>query len=1838
MPFYNNRQEADLQTRQRVTVATPDQDFAREYREGLDRTPGAATAAFIGGSAVDLLDTALSSVVPGVERQQINNTFLGAIGSPGLTNYVNENRGAMEVGSGFAGVVVSSYLAGRVLRPASMAMRAIRSVPYARSIASLDLQYARAARLASAVSRETAGRGLVGIERFSNNPIRLASLGRPAMVTSPLAASRGVYRAQAARGLALNLTTEGFMAVGLHTNDFLYTDDLAHNLMWVGAGVAIGGTIDSMIGSYTLRKMANSDKIRRLNAGAYDVSGLESQRLHSSSVVNRLLDMADGSPESLSHMFSAGGAYTDEVTSLAIAASELQRPRGITERARTLFGKREAIANPHLADAAETLNKVTVRGLGGVARSGIGTKTEGFEILVESLVREPAAMYGIEEIGTAVERMSRAETSLMRDVNLKKRMDQVGDLLANGGKWQNRRRPGRPGSGEKATVWESTLVPLADEERIALEAEMRIMQERSTWVPLTMLEAGEWMPLKMGELADNYAPRALLEEGGLGENNVKIWQRRKEAGEESLGISSQGDLFIPGNGRLESLKTEDMLTMYQIGNKAVRDFVATKTPFVVPEKANWFQLDMAEQILKASGDPAMVQFPGKMTRQSAQVEAFAQKVEQLRKREQAYRMATKRGSKEVIDDAKAFENRVYFNLPRVTSYQAGLMGTWESPVDILISGMRSGREVRQMSHEELVKALNDARKISNFTEETSDTIESLHGNSFNFLMSRDGIPVKPIIGYRRPLAPHQWTRDELFVRQALKHAHIKQTLTGPGSDPITRTIVEAITGNPNSAEARKVMELADDQSRSFVPGFRNAAPQTTEGSFMNAITSRERRDVDNLTMRAASIVKEDESRITGAVMKETIQKDMGDIITRVNSPRATDSKLLLNQFFSLRQGWILERKPVEVSLPNGKKGWAFVLDHESAINKTRFERMMNQPLTKGQRLLAPNGKEVVLDELGAEAITRTQAVHLKELAMKNTLLRSQGLPELKEVPFYVPPQQMKGKYVAYTFNVQDEVVPDMTVVADSPQDLAKQMAEIQANPAWKPGYTIRQKSSVESFMTLWDKAQMEWIAPNTTAIQPGKQNFGKSGGMLLNPNAFDEGMVTMRDNMIRHGTDILEVLFDEPIKAARARSQIARVESKVGDKAPEFHSSVYDRYVQNLLGRNALNAKDSFFGDIYDWSERRLNGILGAGQLKAGDTAQAFKDFLRVSSPTNPVQGARFEKLSQSLGKYMPYESAMEMVARETGTKTPKEVAEIATKLSWFEAGSRLRWMETMHAVATVGSIIANTPAVIRALQPMAGETLEQAAKRNSSLTMMMAVPGTKGVVVPNVPKLLWQSMKDAWSKTPDEFTQKSIRLGFMDQEVAEFQRQWGSIDSKQGWRGFVFGNEAADYGTKTGFGIRNKVARTGGLDKWMGILTDKAEAFSRSWGMYAGRRVAKAIGLEDVDAQIAFSHDLTNKIIANYDPRNRPEIFQGPLGATLGLFQSYVFGYYQRMFRYIETGNGRALATQYATQAAIFGTGSLPGWDALNWAFFNDQQGEDDDPVDSLYRRFGTADGDLIMHGVLSNIPKIFGLDGISLYTRGDSQFRMPVNPVAAVTDLIGITEGSNAAQIPVADTIKRIVRGIGAGIGAITQNNGLSAQQAAEIASNMITNRPLAGMIETFGASGYDTAWDGQVATQSTGIADSAYRILGVRAMQRQKEIDAFYANRNSQEEQAARQTQLRSITRAAIRAGNYDQVPGLFRKYVENGGSPNYYTRWVNEAFESSLDTRGERMLHDALSNKDSSDVAMIGRLLDANVDTSESDANDEDYGRQQEIDNIVNQSWEGTPDPTDPSQQP
>lgn len=1827
MGFYTVDSPVDYENLAKFNNTAPTQgqrDYASAYVGNLEDKGVLSTLGAAATFAVpDLIDT-ISSSVGATKRGQINQNFLSAIGSPGMNAWYESNKGAVELVSGVAGTVLAGALSRGILAEAGPVMNALRGVPYLKTVATLDSQLVASRRLALLARERTALSGAMGTARFEAGEFLTNSLGVP-IRTSIGAATKGFYRSSAAKTLAHNLVTEGVMAATLNQNSMLYDDSLVHNLGWMAGGLVIGQGVDSLMTTYALRKMANSDYIRQLNLGSYDVTGFETGRNRATEVANAILTKAEPGLASVKgFMFDGSGGVTDLVTNYAIQTAELNKGRGTSQLAQTLGANRESAATHVMGIAQKLMQKVTPRGVRGVADSGFHMDTEGLgPVIAESLARDPKSMLGIEELGRIPEGLTAERVDKLRSQLFAEQLKPAQEIMGNGGfVLKTRKTP----TGKFNDEW----IQLSDEEYSALRQRIDKLIFANSAVGKVMMEPGEWAPLSHAKIAEGYVPIKPELEGSLNKKDPRAfwtirWGKRPS---QRLSLGNDGSLILPeGKKQFEDLSNTEMLHAYAAAEALAKHHIRFNTQFLVQPKANWFQLDLAERIMSHpnGGDPSLVRYlDPKMTREQALVESLAQKVDAVNK-------ATK--NIDYLEPADVFGIKVRYNLPRLDSYTAALMNTDEHPLDLLLAGFRSGDEIRQLSHLDLLKALNDARTIKGFTDETTNTLDSLQGNSFNFLKNRDGNPIGPIIGYQRPMNPFEWSKDDLLIRHAVREGGIQAELTA--GDPMVAELHQFLTSSPAFNQARNVMELADDQQRSFVPGFRNAAPQTTLGAAINSITPRARRDVDSITMLAASQIQDLKSRFMQTATKEIFESAMGDNISLINAPRNARSAMLLNQTWSYGRGWNFEEAPTKIKLPSGEDGYVLVLDAKNRENQKRFQEAFGRSLEQGQPLLTPSGTPAVMDQLAYDTHRRFQQVTDQVLNSKNTLLKSQGLPLIDRRPHYIPPPELKGKYVAYTFDSSNNVIPGLTLVADSAEQLEKLKVKATESPLWRDGYRTRSKDDIGEFMSLWDKAQMEWHDPLTTALQPKKVSKGNLAGPGIDHQSFNEGLVRMRDQLNQVGDDLIDILFDQPLKSAKIRSELAKLETATGRQTTK-HSSIYDRYEQNLRGRSALATSDSFFGDASRWLESRINGLVNSPPAQVPfKIGQTFADWIRAAVPGKSPTGEQFDKFAQELGKYMPYKTATQMIEEKLGSRTPAEVKEIAKKLSWFEASHRLRWGESMHGVVNLASMVANMPSVIRALQPRAGETIEEAALRNSSLTMVGRVNG-ENIVLPNVPKLVWASMLHAygWRKVTDPFIaeaeRKSYRLGYMNQEVAEMNRSYGAIDSRDGWRGWMFGDPQAE-----GNSIRARIARKGGLDKALGYLSDKSEDISRQWGMHAGFIAGRALGLENADDLISLGHELTNKMIANYDPRNRPEVFQGALGSLAGLFQSYMINFYTRMFRYIETGDGRALATQAAMQSAIFGVGSLPGWDALNWAFFDRGYAKGEDSVESIYSRLGTDAGDLFLHGTLSNLPKLpklvglddYAGDGVALYTRGDISARLPGSQWTMIADTVPVP------NLPLVDSMLRLGKGIYAGIGALNTGAPTSATQWAEIASNTIVNRPLAGLIEQLGAGGNDTSWDGQIVAKTHSSAEMVYRALGVRSETQQKAVDAFYADKNANEEQQARRDAINSATRAAIRARDFQSVPLLFEQYVKHGGDPRRYTSWVKDNTKYAMNTRSENRLAQALADKTNRSNNTIQRMLDGEVGITEGELSTEDYGQKETVDQIIQDSWEATPQPLD-----
>jgi hypothetical protein len=290
-------------------LSVSDHQAAAE-RVGKSYSAGTIIGGSVAFAPLDLVDTAVSSLSMGhVERGSINRAALQMVDLPGLNDFYAENQGAIEIASGVTGIIASDLAARRLMAPASAFMKAASKLPYIRRVAALDTQYANALAQVRQVDKTLAARGALGVEQY---------VGRVTLDTGVDITRNRAWGTAARLGFAKGArnaaATEAVMGVTMNQNGFLYDESAAHNLMWMGLGVGIGGAVDWLHTAYSIRKAVNSDEIRRTFAGALDPNEVEESRLiwHGKKVGE------EAQPASF-----FGGVFTDRATSYLMSATNL---------------------------------------------------------------------------------------------------------------------------------------------------------------------------------------------------------------------------------------------------------------------------------------------------------------------------------------------------------------------------------------------------------------------------------------------------------------------------------------------------------------------------------------------------------------------------------------------------------------------------------------------------------------------------------------------------------------------------------------------------------------------------------------------------------------------------------------------------------------------------------------------------------------------------------------------------------------------------------------------------------------------------------------------------------------------------------------------------------------------------------------------------------------------------------------------------------------------------------------------------------------------------------------------------------------------------------------------------------------------------------------------------------------------------------------------------------------------------------------------------------------------------------------------------------------------------
>lgn len=527
-------------------------------------------------------------------------------------------------------------------------------------------------------------------------------------------------------------------------------------------------------------------------------------------------------------------------------------------------------------------------------------------------------------------------------------------------------------------------------------------------------------------------------------------------------------------------------------------------------------------------------------------------------------------------------------------------------------------------------------------------------------------------------------------------------------------------------------------------------------------------------------------------------------------------------------------------------------------------------------------------------------------------------------------------------------------------------------------------------------------------------------------------------------------------------------------------------FVSKFLGRSVANPYDSYIKTSLGISQKENYRLW----QDANEKVEAFFDtaFRTAKQAFFAAKGglATFEqasKAAEAFGLGNPYGAATDAVKAysDIANKLPPEryLTKFVAVANSVLGASVIRldtWQQLVHIVST--------PILLSA---------EASSLKNGALKDLLTteLPDGSGRRIPATSKLLYNAIQNWFNPaTRQAWMPKFQELKIIRTPGFE-QRYFNMIDEL-----------TLPYGTFSENGFQQKLHRM--VDAGAKVMgTNFSENFTGWMAADVGRQLFEAAGYEGKQLTDNIA-TFVNRVKGNLVASQRPIAFQGPLGMAVGLFQSYQFNMFQQLFRYIENGEARSLATLAGLQTTFFGMNSLPGFQMINQHLIGNSA-NNPNHLD-LYNAFtgsngffGKKLGDYIMYGALSNFT------GAGLYTRGDMNPRrislLPVNPLEYPFVSATIRFFGNLL-----DTAKKIAEGgsIPSSLLLGLEHNGLS--------------RPLSGLAQMI--QGYSTSSTGQLISQARpGMGDNSAgwsdwfsmanfsRLLGARPLDEAVALDAKY-----------------------------------------------------------------------------------------------------------------------------------
>jgi len=735
------------------------------------------------------------------------------------------------------------------------------------------------------------------------------------------------------------------------------------------------------------------------------------------------------------------------------------------------------------------------------------------------------------------------------------------------------------------------------------------------------------------------------------------------------------------------------------------------------------------------------------------------------------------------------------------------------------------------------------------------------------------------------------------------------------------------------------------------------------------------------------------------------------------------------------------------------------------------------------------------------------------LALINVNRALIGKPDIVPRGIWFPYNDLRNSHKAYLF---DGINPDNTrvVIGKTPAELDAKLFELKKE--LDPSIQVVKQSNVEDFNRLS-------AYEATNEFKRADATLKKSGVLVENvsatPELLDEILRSLEGDIWKHGRTLVRhagyKLFDQldaitTQRQASARSALGTFAQKAATKADMGTVVAKTVLGLNLLDNNQLlNTANNQFSFMID----RSANIVADAMQAAG-----------IGKAASNVSLATYEQLIKDLsakGIPNPY-SGWEQFAAANSKIIQGAAPGFVARANSALVTLTLRAWELSHAAVTTMSL----PIVLGA---------ELTSQGGFTYPLKYMMKGTKSL----------------FSSLPEHVTRRATaaRKGYTSLMTAELTESMEKLVS-----GSTILDKVAD----------NKAART--AFRILTAASDTSEIITRELAYSSFYELAiDTLGKgRDLVEYENFANTFTKRAMGNYVARQRPVLFQGTLGATFGLFQTFMLSMAQQMFRFVEQKDLAAITALIGSQIGIFGTNTLPLYDTLNTAI-GAYSGEKHGDLNTLtFKLFGNNEDQsrTAAEAILFGLPS--SLFQTAFYTRGELEPRLPFSAgrgglsvlppvVSAAVQLFQTAKDTATNIIEIAanaGTPIDISRAVGEGLSLQTVSRPIA--RIAELITG--TSRDRTGRIIDA-----NTSFQMNVATVSRVFASRPLKEQVLRSLNYSNDYYTAIDNQNRKDVIRA----MRSLV-----TGNPDNETfgSLFQRYMDAGGSLKGFQQAMNESMLS------------------------------------------------------------------------